>query len=410
MGKSGSKYAGAAAGAKATKATKQTKQTKDKALENISEKAKNTKIDPQDIDFGYKRHFHDEYEVSKLLGKGAFASVYQVTPRSTSPFYGRCDLAVKVISKTSLKTLQEVQWLQQEVDIMRSLGGSVNIVHVYECYESKNHVYILMELCSGGNLFEKIFKGDPYSEKMAAVIMGDILKVAQQCHAKSIVHRDIKPENFLFANKLVGAPLKMTDFGLADYHRPGKKLSEISGTPYYIAPEVIRQSYGMEADNWSCGVVMYVLLTGKTPFHRKDDNKQSYKVVFRRILEEDIDFERDPWPNISASAKDLCKKLLQKNPAKRISAEDALQHEWVKEDNEDKSREKVTPPPPRPPPPPHPRAPPRPRTGPPADSPASAPSLSPSLSPSSFPSPFLFLLSFLLSFSFFLSLPCLHIA
>ncbi|QDZ22740.1 calcium-dependent protein kinase [Chloropicon primus] len=296
-----------------------------------TDKAKKIKIDPSQIDFGFKRQFHEEYEVTKLLGKGAFASAYQVTPRENSRFYGRYDLAVKVISKSSLKTVQDVRWLKQEIDIMRLVGGSINMVHVYECYESKNHVYLLMELCSGGNLFEKISKGDPYTEKMAAVLMGDILRVAEQCHSRNIIHRDIKPENFLFGNKLMGAPLKMTDFGLADYCKPTARLTEISGTPYYIAPEVIRQSYSLKADVWSCGVVLYVLLTGKTPFHREDDRKHSYKVVFRRILEEPIDFSKDPWPNISEDAKDLCGKLLCKNAAKRLTAAEALEHPWIQQ-------------------------------------------------------------------------------
>lgn len=135
----------------------------------------------------------------------------------------------------------------------------------------------------------------------------------------------------MFGNKLMGAPLKMTDFGLADYCKPTTKLMEISGTPYYIAPEVIRQNYSLKADVWSCGVVLYVLLTGKTPFHREDDRKHSYKVVFRRILEDTVDFTRDPWPNISEDAKDLCRRLLCKNPAKRVTAVEALQHPWIKQ-------------------------------------------------------------------------------
>ena len=106
-------------------------------------------------------------------------------------------------------------------------------------------------------------------------------------------------------------------------------LPQHSGTPYYIAPEVIRQNYALKADVWSCGIVLYVLLTGKTPFHREDDRKHSYKVVFRRILEDTIDYSKDPWPNISEDAKDLCKKLLCKSPAKRISAKEALQHPWI---------------------------------------------------------------------------------
>ena len=298
------------------------------------DQAKRIKLDPSQIEFGFKKHFHDEYEVTKLLGKGAFASAYQVSPRENSPYFGRCDLAVKVISKASLKNVQDARWLKQEIDIMRRVGGSINMVHVYECYESKNHVYLLMELCSGGNLYEKIMKGDPYTEKMASVLMGDILRVAEQCHSKGIIHRDIKPENFLFANKLMGAPLKMTDFGLADYCTPTTKLKEISGTPYYIAPEVIRMNYGQKADVWSCGILLYVLLTGKSPFHRDDDRKHSYKVVFRRILDESVDFTSDPWPNISAGAKDLCKKLLQKNPQKRITAKEGLQHTWITQNND----------------------------------------------------------------------------
>jgi calcium-dependent protein kinase len=293
------------------------------------DQAKRIQINPQEIDFGFKKKFHDEYEVTKLLGKGAFASAYQVTPRENSKYFGRYDLAVKVISKGSLKSVQDARWLKQEIEIMRLVGGSINMVHVYECYESNNHVYILMELCSGGNLYEKIMKGDPYTERMAAVLMGDILRVAEQCHSKGIIHRDIKPENFLFGNKLMGAPLKMTDFGLADYCTPTTKLKEISGTPYYIAPEVIRMNYSQKADVWSCGILLYVLLTGKSPFHRDDDRKHSYKVVFRRILDDEVDFKSSPWPNISESAKDLCRKLLSKNPAKRLTAKEALQHPWI---------------------------------------------------------------------------------
>mmetsp|Transcript_11376 Transcript_11376/g.29325 ORF Transcript_11376/g.29325 Transcript_11376/m.29325 type:complete len:635 (-) Transcript_11376:130-2034(-) len=340
MGKAPSKAATSRASSaksrKASNSRRDASEMSDLFSEDIPpDKAKKMKVDPAQINFGFKRQFHDEYEVTKLLGKGAFASAYQVTPRENSRFFGRYDLAVKVISKTSLKTVQDVRWLKQEIDIMKLVGGSINMVHVYDCYESKNHVYILMELCSGGNLFEKISKGDPYTEKMAAVLMGDILRVAEQCHSRGIIHRDIKPENFLFGNKLMGAPLKMTDFGLADYCKDTTKLTEISGTPYYIAPEVIRQSYSLKADVWSCGVVLYVLLTGKTPFHREDDRKHSYKIVFRRILEDAINFTKDPWPNISEDAKDLCRKLLNKNPAKRITAHEALQHPWIRQGMED---------------------------------------------------------------------------
>ena len=126
----------------------------------------------------------------------------------------------------------------------------------------------------------------------------------------------------------------MCDFGLADYCSGDKRLSEISGTPAYIAPEVIRQRYALPADIWSCGIVLYVLLSGRTPFHRKGDGKTPYKVVFKRILEQAVDFTSDPWPSISPAAKDLCAKLLEKDPKKRVTAAEALAHPWLAETGE----------------------------------------------------------------------------
>jgi len=246
---------------------------------------------------------------------------------------------VKVIEKASLRNLQEALWLRQEADTMQKLGGSLNAVNLVKCYESKNHVYLVMELCTGGNLLQKLSAEGALGEELAALLVGDILRMAYQCHSKGVIHRDIKPENFIFTTRLPGAPLKMTDFGLADYCDEHGVLTEISGTPYYIAPEVIRQKYGLPADVWSCGAVMYKILTGSSPFSYPDDKKEKvpYKAVFRRILNNKVSFEGPLWDRISPEAKDLCSKLLQKDPEKRPTAAEALEHPWLREGGDGKA-------------------------------------------------------------------------
>ena len=349
---------------------------------------KSVSLRPELVWLGYDRGFHDTFEIKKLLGKGAFASVYLASIREGSmgalkgslgrvasiPAIRRAltrsrrgsskhsllgsdasnggsagsrslergggvepprgDLAVKVIEKESLRNLQEALWLHQEAETMRVLGGSLNAVTLAKCYESRNHVYLVMELCTGGNLLQKLSSDGALEEEFAASLMTDILRMAYQCHSKGVIHRDIKPENFLFSTRLPGTPLKMTDFGLADYCSGDTQLSEISGTPYYIAPEVIRQKYGLPADIWSCGAVMYKILTGNSPFSYPADKltKVPYKTVFRRILNDDVVFDGPPWDTLSAEARDLCSKLLQKDPKKRPTAEEALQHPWLGRD------------------------------------------------------------------------------
>lgn len=184
--------------------------------------------------FGFSRNFDKDFRLGKILGRGSFGTVYAVHPTGTSKYAGRNDLAVKVINKISFKNEKEVYWLKQEIEIMRRLSNSLNIVNLYDTYENPGRVYLLMEKCTGGTLYDRITRGKSYSESMARIVFGDIIRTVQQCHLRGVLHRDIKPENFLFASSAKTAPLKATDFGLACFCKPNEKLREVTGTPYFI--------------------------------------------------------------------------------------------------------------------------------------------------------------------------------
>jgi calcium-dependent protein kinase len=183
-------------------------------------------------------------------------------------------------------------------------------------------------LCEGGELLDRILakKDSRYSEKDAAVIVRQMLKVAAECHLHGLVHRDMKPENFLFKSTKEDSPLKATDFGLSDFIRPGKQFRDIVGSAYYVAPEVLKRKSGPESDVWSIGVITYILLCGRRPFWDKTEYG-----IFKEVLKNKPDFRRKPWPNITPAAKDFVQKLLVKDPRARLTAAQALSHDWVRE-------------------------------------------------------------------------------
>ncbi|XP_021754279.1 calcium-dependent protein kinase 1-like isoform X2 [Chenopodium quinoa] len=186
-----------------------------------------------------------------------------------------------------------------------------------------------MELCAGGELFDRIIAKGHYSEREAARLFRQIVKVVYNCHSMGVMHRDLKPENFLFLSSLEDSPLKATDFGLSVFFKPGNVFKDLVGSAYYVAPEVLHRSYGAEAAVWSAGVILYILLSGVPPFW--GENEQG---IFDAILRGILDFTSDPWPSISSSAKDLVKKMLRQDPKERLSALDALNHPWMREDGE----------------------------------------------------------------------------
>eukprot|EP00897_Mesotaenium_endlicherianum_P007525 jgi/Mesen1/6800/ME000035S06183 len=262
------------------------------------------------------------FTLGRELGRGQFGVTYLATDKQTGE-----QLACKTIAKRKLVTRDDVEDIKREVAIMHHLSGHPNIVKLKDAYEDKQSVHIVMELCAGGELFDRIIARGHYSERAAASLCRTIVQVVEYCHSLGVMHRDLKPENFLLANKKEDAGLKATDFGLSIFFKPGDLISDIVGSAYYVAPEVLRRSYSLEADVWSCGVILYILLCGVPPFWA--ENEQG---IFDAVLRGHIDFVSDPWPNISAGAKDLVKKMLKQDPRDRLTANQVLNHPWIKVD------------------------------------------------------------------------------
>ncbi|XP_024015294.1 calcium-dependent protein kinase 19 isoform X1 [Eutrema salsugineum] len=213
---------------------------------------------------------------------------------------------------------------------MQYLSGQPNIVEIKGSYEDRQSVHLVMELCEGGELFDKITKRGHYSEKAAAEIIKCVVKVVQTCHFMGVIHRDLKPENFLLSGKdEASAMLKATDFGVSVFIEEGKVYEDIVGSAYYVAPEVLKRNYGKAIDIWSAGVILYILLCGIPPFWAETD-----KGIFEEILRGEIDFESEPWPSISESAKDLVRNMLKSDPKKRFTAAQILEHPWIQKDGE----------------------------------------------------------------------------
>ncbi|KAA3457066.1 calcium-dependent protein kinase 3-like isoform X1 [Gossypium australe] len=264
------------------------------------------------------------YVFSGELGRGHFGITYLVTHKKTKQQF-----ACKSIPKRKLINREDVEDVRREVQIMYHLTGHRNIVELQGAYEDHQSVNLIMELCAGGELFNRIIAKGHFSERKAANLCRQIVMMLHNCHSMGVMHRDLKPENFLFLNKDEDSPLKATDFGLSVFFKPGDVFKDLVGSAYYVAPEVLRRRYGPEADIWSAGVILYVLLSGVPPFY--GETEQS---IFDSILRGNIDFSSDPWPSISSSAKDLVRKMLRDDPKERLSASEVLNHQWMREDGD----------------------------------------------------------------------------
>ncbi|XAR68809.1 Non-specific serine/threonine protein kinase [Bertholletia excelsa] len=266
-----------------------------------------------------KENIEDKYLVDRELGRGEFGVTYLCIDRDTREL-----LACKSISKRKLRTTVDVEDVRREVAIMKHLPKNPSIVSLKEACEDDNAVHLVMELCEGGELFDRIVARGHYTERAAAAVTRTIVEVVQLCHKHGVIHRDLKPENFLFANKKENSPLKAIDFGLSIFFKPGERFSEIVGSPYYMAPEVLKRNYGPEIDIWSAGVILYILLCGVPPFWA-----ESEQGVAQAILRGLIDFKREPWPNISEGAKSLVRQMLEPDPKVRLTAKQVLEHPWL---------------------------------------------------------------------------------
>lgn len=262
-----------------------------------------------------------EYHLGKVLGRGQFGTTRLAESKTESKLY-----ACKSIAKRKLTCKEDIDDVKREVEIMHHLKGHPNVTYLRGTFEDRQNVHLVMDLCGGGELFDAIVKRGTYSEKDAAALIRTIVNVVAHCHSMGIIHRDLKPENFLLESKDPNARILCTDFGLSVFFQPGQSFNEVVGSAYYVAPEVLKKKYGPEADIWSCGVILYILLSGVPPFWGETEQQ-----IFASILKGEIDFKEDPWPQISDAAKDCVSKMLEMDPKKRATADQILKHPWMKE-------------------------------------------------------------------------------
>ncbi|KAK7282526.1 hypothetical protein RIF29_11378 [Crotalaria pallida] len=277
-----------------------------------------------DKNFGYGKNFGAKFELGKEVGRGHFGHTCWAKGKK-GELKGQ-SVAVKIISKAKMTSAIAIEDVRREVKMLKALSGHANLVKFYDAFEDVNNVYIVMELCEGGELLDRILdRGGRYPEDDAKAIIVQILDVVSYCHLQGVVHRDLKPENFLFASKEENAAMKVIDFGLSDFVRPDQRLNDIVGSAYYVAPEVLHRSYSVEADLWSIGVISYILLCGSRPFWARTESG-----IFRSVLRANPNFDDLPWPAISPEAKDFVKRLLNKDHRKRMTAAQALTHPWLR--------------------------------------------------------------------------------
>ncbi|XP_012716888.2 calcium/calmodulin-dependent protein kinase type II delta 1 chain isoform X3 [Fundulus heteroclitus] len=263
--------------------------------------------------------FTDEYQLYEELGKGAFSVVKRCMKISTGHEY-----AAKIINTKKLSA-RDHQKLEREARICRLLKHA-NIVRLHDSISEEGFHYLVFDLVTGGELFEDIVAREFYSESDASHCIQQILEAVLHCHQMGVVHRDLKPENLLLASKLKGAAVKLADFGLAiEVQGDHQAWFGFAGTPGYLSPEVLRKDpYGKPVDMWACGVILYILLVGYPPFWDEDQHR-----LYQQIKAGAYDFPSPEWDTVTPEAKDLINKMLTINPAKRITAADALKHPWV---------------------------------------------------------------------------------
>ncbi|XP_078161074.1 CDPK-related kinase 3-like [Carex rostrata] len=282
-------------------------------------------LDGLDKTFGFGKNFGAKYELGKEVGRGHFGHT-SIARAKKGEMKGQL-VAVKIIPKTKMTSAIAIEDVRREVKMLKALSGHTHTVKFHDACEDSENVYIVMELCEGGELLDRILsRGGRYTEEDAKTIVVQILNVVSFCHLQGVVHRDLKPENFLFSSRDENSALKIIDFGLSDFVRPDERLNDIVGSAYYVAPEVLHRSYSSEADMWSIGVITYILLCGSRPFWARTESG-----IFRSVLRADPNYDDSPWPSISPEAKDFVRRFLNKDYRKRMTAAQALTHPWLRD-------------------------------------------------------------------------------
>ncbi|XP_065427221.1 calcium/calmodulin-dependent protein kinase type 1B-like isoform X1 [Chrysemys picta bellii] len=259
------------------------------------------------------------YDIKEKLGAGAFSEVFLAEERGSQRL-----VALKCIPKKALRG-KEVA-VENEIAVLRKVHHE-NIVALENIHETPTHLYLAMQLVTGGELFDRIVARGHYTERDASRLVRQVLGAVSYLHQLGVVHRDLKPENLLYASPLEDAKIMITDFGLSKLESDGV-MATACGTPGYVAPELLEQKpYGKAVDSWALGVISYILLCGYPPFY--DDNDSE---LFAQILKGEFEFDSPYWDDISDSAKDFIRQLLQRDPEMRYTCEQALQHPWISGD------------------------------------------------------------------------------
>jgi len=303
----------------------------------ISKPISSVNITTQNLIGSEKESVKKKYRIIEKIGSGSFGKVYKVKHIITEQFR-----AMKMIKKESVKYQDDNRQFLKEIEILSKIDHP-NIIKIFEYFHDDLNYYVITELCEGGELIEQLYKVHHFSEHVTAIIMEQILSAVMYLHSKGIVHRDLKPENILIeatninsAKTLEGANdqminsqnqqeivIKLIDFGTSQYFL-GNKLTYKIGTPYYIAPEVLNKSYSNKCDIWSCGVILYILLSGTPPFYGEDDQE-----IMDKVKKGKFSFDHPEFDAISQEAKNLIINLLRYDPVKRLTAEEAWNDVWI---------------------------------------------------------------------------------
>jgi len=271
-----------------------------------------------------KDSFSDKYELGDELGRGAFAVVKDGTHKESNELF-----AIKIISKDKL-TAQDEEGLKDEIGALQLLQHDY-IMRLYDVFDEGQSIFLVTEKLVGGELFDRIVDKTQYTEKEARDVAKVLFEALAYCHQKRVAHRDLKPENLLLLSRENDTQVKLADFGFAKVCEPGSKLRTPCGTPSYVAPEILKgRSYGVPVDMWSIGVIMYIVLCGYQPF--VDDDQQ---MLFKKIRNGAFEYHDRYWSSVSDQAKDLISGLLTTSPKRRLTASQALEHDWIKGDGEE---------------------------------------------------------------------------
>ena len=258
-----------------------------------------------------------DFSQARMLGTGISGEVVEAVSKNT----GR-KVAVKTLCSQNLSP-RRLEMLLNEVEIYLKLDHP-NICKLLEVYEDASAIRLVMELCTGRELYERLAEKKRYSERDAALVTKQMLDALTYCHDHNICHRDLKLENWVYATPAADAPLKLIDFGFSKLFNPGMPMTAMHGTVYYVAPEVLEGSYDLSCDVWSIGVILYMLLSGQPPFAAQQDHE-----IIAKIRRSEVAFNGPRWSGISQGAKDFVMFMLQRNPARRPSSVEAAKHPWL---------------------------------------------------------------------------------